>query len=249
MAEKKRLPAYKVRTSSIMGGKYVHNEGLAPKYVLSKDGQRLTRVRLLATVVNKFVSQDKKFYSVTLDDGTETIRAKAFGSFILDPINIGDIIDVIGKVRNYNNEVYIIPETVWKADPNLELLRDLEVRLLAREWEQKRIMINSYMKQTSDMNELKKLCAEIGIGADDTEGIIEAHEAFAEDIAQAEADKTAVKQRVLDLITKHDSGEGCEYGSLIESAGLEENVLDSVIQELLDEGTCFEPRPGKIKKL
>jgi RPA family protein len=249
MPEKKRLPAYKVRIASLMSGRYVHNEGLVPKYVLTKDGRRLTRVRMLATVVNKFISQDKKFYSATLDDGTETIRAKAFGSFILDPINIGDIIDIIGKVRKYNEEVYVIPETVWKADPNMELLRHLELQAAAKDWEHRRSTILSYSKQTSDTSELKKLCTEVGIPADDVEGIMEAQEMFAEDLARAEADKTAVKTRVLDLITKHDAGEGCDYSHLIESAGLEENVLDSTVQELLDEGTCFEPRPGKIKKL
>ena len=249
MAERKRLPAYKVRSSAIMGGKYIHNEGLAPKYVITKDGQRLTRVRMMATVVNKFISQDRKFYSATLDDGTETIRAKAFGSLILDPINIGDIVDVIGKIRQYNEEVYIIAETVWKSDANFELLRDMEIKLSAKEWEQKRLTVATYAKQTTDVNELKKLCSEFGITPDEVESIMESQETFAEDISKAEADKTAIKQRVLELIAKYDAGEGCDYGQLIETAGLEENVLDSMIQELLDEGTCFEPRPGKIKKL
>lgn len=249
MPEKRRLPAYKVRIAAIARGKYVHNEGLVPKYVLSRDGRRLTRVRILATVVNRFVSHDRKFYSATLDDGTETIKAKAFSSLILEPFAIGDIIDLIGRVRKYNEEIYIVPEAAWKADPNLELLRELEIRLAEKEWEQKRGLVASYAKQVSDINELKKLCSEIGVSPEDVEGVIEAQEAFAEEIAKSEADRTAVKQRILDLITRLDAGDGCDYGSLIESAGLEEGVLDGIVQELLDEGSCFEPRPGKIKKL
>lgn len=245
MAEKKRLIAYKVRISEIVGGKWVPREGLNPNYLLTRTGKRLSRVRVLATVVAKFTSQDKKFASITLDDGTETIRAKAFGSFIFDNVKIGDIMDLIGKLKQYNDELYISPEIVMQADANWELLRELEIKKAAREWDRRRAMIKAYQKQTSDLAELKNLAAEFGVSAEEVEGVVEAQE-FGEDVQLGKED---VKQKVLDLIAASDRGDGCDYSELIERAGMSEGALDEMVQELLAEGSCFEPRPGKIKRL
>ncbi|MBR9682794.1 MAG: hypothetical protein GOV02_03900, partial [Candidatus Aenigmarchaeota archaeon] len=57
------------------------------------------------------------------------------------------------------------------------------------------------------------------------------------------------KEKILELIGKIDSGEGVEYQKIITESGLSENEVDSIIQDLLETGTCFEPLPGKIKRL
>jgi len=243
MVEKKRATALKVHIAEIMSGRWNQREGL--NYLLTRTGRRLSRVRILATVVAKFTSQDKKFASITLDDGTETIRAKAFGSFTFDSLKIGDIIDVIGKLKQYNDEIYVTPEIVMPADANWELLRELEIKRAAREWDRKRAMIKAYQKQTSDLSELKNLAAEFGVSAEEVESIVEAQE-FGDDV---KLDKEDVKEKVLELIATCDQGEGCDYSELIERAGMDESALDETVQELLGEGSCFEPRPGKIKRL
>lgn len=245
VVEKKRLVALKVRMSEIMNGKWVPREGFNPNYLLTRTGKRLSRVRVLATVVARFTSQDRKFASITLDDGTETIRAKAFGSFIFDSVKIGDIVDLIGKLKQYNEELYIIPEIVLPVDANWELLRELEIKKSAREWDRKRALVKAYQKQTSDLAELKNLAGEFGVSAEDVEGIVEAQE-FGEDV---ELGKDEIKQKILDLIATCDHGEGSDYAELIERAGMAESALDETVQELLAEGSCFEPRPGKIKRL
>ena len=243
MVEKKRAVALKVNIAEIISGRWNQLEGL--NYLLTRTGRRLSRVRVLATVVAKFTSQDKKFASITLDDGTETIRAKAFNSFIFDSVKIGDIIDFIGKLKQYNDELYIVPEILMPADANWELLRELEMKKGAREWDRKRAMIKAYQKQTSDLAELKNLAAEFGISAEEVESTVEAQE-FGDDV---KLDKDDVKQKVLEMITTCDHGEGCDYSELIERSGMDESALDETVQELLGEGSCFEPRPGKIKRL
>jgi RPA family protein len=245
MAEKKRLIAMKVRISEITKGKWVPREGLNPNYVLARTGKRLSRVRIIATAVNRFMSQDRKFASITLDDGTDTIRAKAFGSLILENIKLGDIIDIVGKLKQYNDELYIVPEIIAPANIGWEMLRELEIRKISREWDRKRALVKAYQKQTSDVAELKSLALEFGISSEDVEGMVEAQE-FGEDI---HVGKEEVKQRVLDLIASCDHGEGCDYSELIERAGMQESALDETMQELLSEGSCFEPKPGKIKRL
>lgn len=248
MVEKKRLTAIKSRIDSIINGKYVKQEGMNPNYVLTKDGVRISRARILATVVDKFVSDDKKFFSITLDDGNGTIRAKTFGSLLLDNISIGDILDVIGRVREFNEEIYIVPEVVFKVDPNFELLRELEIREAEKDWQRKKETVLKYSKQVSDLDELKELMKEFGISQEDVESILQSQE-IEEEIEETKAETKVTKDMILGLIEKLDSGVGCDYSELIEASNLPEDVLDPIIEELLNDGSCFEPRPGKIKKL
>ncbi len=123
----KRQVAKKVKISDLVNGKIEEKEG--QKVLISEYGEEIGRVRILATVVNRFVSDDKEFASATLDDGTDTIRVKAWkDTKNLQNLNVGDMIDIVGKVREYNGEVYLTNEIVQKIDdPNLELLRKLEI--------------------------------------------------------------------------------------------------------------------------
>ena len=245
MVEKKRLPALKMGISDLIKGKFVSAVGFTPAYVLTPSGQKAGRVRIIATVVNKWQSKDKGMTVITLDDGSETIRAKAFGSLIFDDHNLGDISEVVGKLRFYNDELYIAPEVSWESEPNAELLRELELRQQSAEWERRRQTVLSRAKQTSDLTELKKLCEELGIPGEEAEAIVEAQELRPAE----EPGKEELKTKVLEKIDELDGGEGAGYDDLLAGAGMSEETLDGVVQELLDEGTCFEPRPGKIKRV
>ena len=104
--EKKRITSVKTKISYITRGKYVPQEGFSPSYVLSGIGQRLSRVRVCATVVDKFLSDTGKFAAVTLDDGTDTIRAKVFNAVsMFENISAGNVVDVIARVKEYNGEI------------------------------------------------------------------------------------------------------------------------------------------------
>ena len=63
MTEKKRLTALKTSIGPIIKGKYIAQEGFEPNFVQTEHG-RLSRVRVLGTVVDKFVSEnwDLLFY-------------------------------------------------------------------------------------------------------------------------------------------------------------------------------------------
>ncbi|MFH0832622.1 MAG: OB-fold nucleic acid binding domain-containing protein [Candidatus Aenigmatarchaeota archaeon] len=245
--EKKRLPAIKTRVKPIIDGKFVKQEGFEPSYVITNFGLKISRARILATVVDKFLSESGKFSSVTLDDGSGTIRAKAFGSLIFEDVSVGEIVDVIGKVKEYQEEIYILPETVSKVEPNWELLRELEIRKSEENLKKNKEIILEYQKQTSDLEELKNMmAAEFGIPAEVVEAIVQSQEK--EEIVDDDTNKKA-KDSVLKLIEELDKGDGCNYAELIEASGLAEDILDGIINDLLSEGICFEPRPGKIKKL
>ncbi len=239
------MTALKARIADITCGKYAVMPGFESNYVLTRNGMRLSRVRILATVVDKFLSESGRYAAVTLDDGTDTIRAKAFNAVsVFDPISAGDIIDFVGKLREYQGELYLIPEIIRRIDdPNYELLRELEIRKSSSDWSRKRDTVFSYQKNVSDMAELKKMLEErFSISPMDVEAILQTEQ-------EEQPEQIEAKDTVLRLIAELDKGSGCDYSELMQKSGIEESALDAMINELLEEGVCFEPRPGKIKKL
>lgn len=238
------MTAIKTKIKSLVNGTFVKREGFESNYVLSADGMRLSRVRILATVVDKFISDDRRFASITLDDGYDTVRARVFTAVsMFDDVQHGDIIDLFGKVREYDGEIYVMPELIAKInDPNLEILRELELRKQEEEMQAKIKQIFAYQKQVSDLEELKKLVStNLGIPEEDVETLTKSE--------QETVEESKDKEKILELIGSLDKGDGCEYAELLETAGMPEDVVDSMINELLTDGDCFEPRPGKIKKL
>ncbi len=57
------------------------------------------------------------------------------------------------------------------------------------------------------------------------------------------------EKKVLELVKELDDGEGCDYSEVIDQMDVEDDKIESVINDLLSDGTCYEPRPGKIKVL
>jgi RPA family protein len=195
----------------LTNGRWVKNEGLEPSFVVTPSGEQVSRARIMGTVVSKFVSEDENFASITIDDTTDTIRAKTFKTVKpLDVVQTGDVVDLIGKVREYNAEIYVMPEIVRKiTDPNMELLRRLELAAKA-----------------------KKLLQ--GQGP-------------APQFVSAKEDKSILKKKVLEVIDSEKSG--ISYSKILEMVQAPETQIESVVNELLDEGVCYEPTPGKIKKI
>jgi len=157
--ERKRLTAIKTDIKSIVDGKYIKAEGFESNYVITKNGLKISRARILATVMNKFVTEDDKYGFIVLDDETETIRAKVFkNTKILKDLEIGDLVDVVGKIKEYDDELYLAPEIIKKIqDPNFLILRKAELLEQERELNEIKKKINEFQKKTSDLDEIKKL--------------------------------------------------------------------------------------------
>ncbi len=242
--EVRRGTAVKVSISEISSGRFVRQEGMKPNYVMTPEGRKISRAWVTGVVVSTFRSDDGNYSSITIDDSTGVIRAKAFGGLrVLDGIETGDIVDVIGKIREYNGEMHIIPEAVRKIGIEAEMLRELEKRLLLEKWRKKAGIVKDLMGKVSDMDELKRVAFErFGITEDEVDGIV----GSSKESAEPEPDD---RQMVLDLIGKLDQGDGAPYSELLEQSGLPEARFDEIMTELLEEGLCYEPRPGKIKRL
>jgi len=247
--EMKRITAKKASIGEIMNGKFVKKTGFESSYVLTNLGRRLSRVRVLGLIVDKFISTDEKYATVTLDDSTETIRCKAFiNTKIFDGFGSGDIVDIFGKLREYNGEIYVMPEIITTIEPNFEILRDLELVKIFREQREKIKKIRELQKQTSDLVEIKAATKDI-MTLEDAEGILEAQEMIENSVEEKTVSAVDVKNKVLKLIETLDKGEGTDYQEILIKSGLAEKDIDFAIQDLLESGVCYEPNPGKIKKI
>lgn len=130
---KKREIAYKLRIGDLLKSNQVfeENEGLNKRLQFIEIGdKKILRVNIIANVIDKFESEgERKFASITLDDGSGQIRARLFGEEIikLQETSQGDTLIIIGLLRSYNQELYILPELIKKADPKYLLIRKLEI--------------------------------------------------------------------------------------------------------------------------
>ena len=126
------MPAIKTRIVDVVNGRYFSSDKdrMKPAYIITSFGQKISRLNLISTVIDKFVAEDGNYCSLTLDDGTSIIKAKAFkdDSKILKGFELGDMILIIGKLREYNGEIYINAEATRKVlDANFEVLRRFEI--------------------------------------------------------------------------------------------------------------------------
>lgn len=126
------MTAVRASISDITNGKYGDDNG---PHVVSPFGVELRRVVVVGFVVNKFYREGdgadkKRFESITIDDGTDTIRVKVWGdedAALLEGVKENILTLVVGKVRNFEDETYIIPEIVRElTDPNYMSLHLME---------------------------------------------------------------------------------------------------------------------------
>lgn len=122
----RRHTSYKVWIRDLKNRKgEIDETGLV--YLPIKD-KKVVRVNLIASVIDKFSSGN--YLMLVVDDGSDSIQLKAWGEdgWMLDGKDVGDIVLVIGRLGEYQNEVFIKPEIIRKMEGyDWALLRRLEL--------------------------------------------------------------------------------------------------------------------------
>lgn len=123
------VTSLKLWIRDIVEGSYEPNDDGYGGSVSLKDGGRAARVRILGTVVDKYVADTRSFGSATIDDSSETINIKLFKDRVseIEGLEIGEIVDILGDINEYKGEVYVLPRALNKVDINWELLRRIEL--------------------------------------------------------------------------------------------------------------------------
>lgn len=261
------MTARRVKIDDLMNGRYYKREGFEPNFVVTPRGMKVSRVYLIATVVDTYQNDEGSYGALTLDDGSETIRAKFFQELEpMEGVKEGDIVEIVGKVREYDDEMYVQPELVKHRDITHEMLQELEVAELRKKWKEATDtadeLLNNGMDADDVREELKGHRLDEGeidaiiehVQDDDAEPQLEDSAAVEEGgarIAEEDEDEedSQAESLIVTAIEQLDEGDGAGYDDIIESVDLPEDQVDSVINDLLSDGTCYEPKPGKIKKL
>lgn len=216
-------------------------EKLKPNFVITKFGERIMRVKIVGVVVEKFRSDDGRFANVTVDDGTGAIQVRVFSDDfnLIENVNVGELVAVIGKVRSYHDENYILPELVkGLSDPNSETFFKLE--LLRKIFDEKKIS-----------DELKK--ARDQMSDEELEGYASEKYGFdkitLQAVLESRGDEVDYKPIILEVMDKLDAGGGVEIGKLLEASKIDESMAEGAVSELIASGEVYEPVVGKLKRV
>lgn len=128
METMKRNIAYKLRIGSLFLGKSIV-EAERFKF-LEYENKNIVRVNLVANIIEKYLSEDRRYLAINVDDASGQIRLKVFGEQEVqrfESFSQGDTVMIIGNLKVYKNELYLAPEVIKKLDPRYLLVRKLEL--------------------------------------------------------------------------------------------------------------------------
>ena len=119
--------AYKMRIIDLVNGKLKKDEMRG--VLLSTPFGESKEARIIGTIIDSYRNNENTYGSFTIDDGTATTRLKAWSDKIelLDKFKRGEIVDIIGRVGEFQDEIYLVPDIIIPVTPNYWLYRELEL--------------------------------------------------------------------------------------------------------------------------
>jgi len=223
-----RQVAYKVWISDLISGNFFKEEGeWDPNYVVIRNNLKVSRVNVIASVVNKYKNDENSYAYITIDDGSGAVDVRAWREDIglLDKCEIGDLILLIGRAKEFNENIYVIPELIKKLDNSSWA----KVRKIELEKE-----FGAPVKVDKESIGDKKLI----VSVDNKGGIVVKEESASEMLTQTS------RQKVLDYISKKEE---VTYDDIIENLKIDEKEANDIIKELLREGEIYQPKPNYLK--
>ncbi|MHA2254812.1 MAG: OB-fold nucleic acid binding domain-containing protein [Candidatus Heimdallarchaeaceae archaeon] len=170
--------------------------------LITRNGEKVYKIRINGTIVAKYYSEgdkEKKSYAnFTLDDGSDTIRVKAWEeqAEILRGFEVGEEVEVMGRPRQSDDEMYLLPDEILKID-------DLNKSLYLRAKKIKRYAKKNYELPTEeqivkahDMAQMESVWSLIM----ETEEGVELEDI----ISKTKLDKAIVESVIQELIKKGD---------------------------------------------
>ncbi len=124
----KPIRAFSIPLSELAGAVFFRGEEeFQPHYVITKRGEKISRVNVWGVVTRTFESENN-FASISIDDFTGSIDVNAFNErlALLKKAKKGSVVRVIVKVRENNSGTYILLEGLQKLSFEEELLKRLQ---------------------------------------------------------------------------------------------------------------------------
>jgi len=110
-----RYPACKIRVIDLQKGTFVKGDNNNPNHILLPDKKKVFRTHIIGTILR--IQQTGNTASIVIDDGSASILLRIFEEFPqMKTVSAGATVSVIGKIRSYKEQVYIVPEIIKECD-------------------------------------------------------------------------------------------------------------------------------------
>jgi hypothetical protein len=92
------------------------------------DGRQISRVNIIGIVIDLQNSLTSNYKTIKIDDGSGNINLRIFESMSqFNALRVGEPVLVIGRIREFADEIYIIPEIIRMVDKDWIELRSAEL--------------------------------------------------------------------------------------------------------------------------
>lgn len=192
-------------------------------------------VNIIATITEIFIHPEKEFISLTLDDGSATIRARMFNedAKTAKTLSVGDVILTVARVKKYQQEIYLVPDFVKKIDPQWLKVRKEELKNVAVTTE----------NNTERSYPEKNFTEEKTIEKDSSSQF------FGDAPVMNEISSNSQSKKAQILTMLRSTPEGFDLLQLRQTANLSDAEAEAVITTLLEEGEIYMPQPGRLKAI
>ena len=251
---KKRAATHRLTVDEIHKGEFVSaEEDFELNYLITEDARKVYRAKIVATVVSEpYTSDDTAYGRVQLDDGFDSISASVFREYtaLLDTIEMGDVVQVIGKIREWQGEKQLTLEAIASVHPNFILVHRLEIlnahREHARMLERARKV---YQEEGENIRPAKERAKQEGVPADIIEALDELRYLEEKEEEPEISRSELVKSKVLSQIESHP--DGMEMDAILAAFTdiYSSEEIEEAVRELLSAGEIFERRINVFVKV
>jgi len=160
----KRQIAHKVVISDILNCDFIKDD-ISAGYI-KLNNVNISRVNIISTIVDK--SGRTGYSGAVIDDGTGRILLKSFeNTDVFSILNIGDVVLIVGRIREFNNERYIVPEILKKLDNTLWMAArkiELKTREYGNESQKENTKTADYVGEEAVNDDVYSLIKKLDIG-------------------------------------------------------------------------------------
>jgi RPA family protein len=212
MAEFERSTAKICTIQELNTGKFIKNEGWEPSYIVTEFG-KIMRANIIGVIVSK------ENNTCILDDGSGKVILRSFSGNI--NTEIGDLVNVIGKPRQFNDDLFLNIEIIKKIK-NKKWVDFRKKELSLRQKKEVEIE-EDYISLKEDKPETKNQ----------------------EKLIKQETENLGKAEIIIKIIDKLDNGPGADIEEVKKECNFDD--VDKIIKSLMEEGDVFQIKPGRLK--
>lgn len=218
--------------------------------------------RILGTIIDSYRNTENTYGSVTIDDGTATARLKAWSDKIelLDKFKEGELVDIVGRVGEFQDEIYLVPDMIIPVTPDYWLYRELELskrikelmeRGLSFEYLPKQEVFQKDETENEVTEEVKMAEIEDSLKEPEIEDLMEevSEESIVNEMAKEkdstslfeDIDEEKIKESVFDLLRTDPKISKSEISNVL---SIDELDVELAIKDLIDENRIKSTESG-----